>query len=184
MIGNPVAQAYADALFAIGQEDGSFDALQEELRTFSELLRSQDELRIFLQAPGIASKKKVEVAEAILEPDFSEIFRNFVSVLIEKRRVGQVEMIATVVAALSDQVSDILRGEIYSAVELSEEKLEEIRALVRKHTGKREVALATNVDPSLIAGLVIQYGDTRIDGSLKNRLDTVRHSLQSQGGLL
>ncbi|MDP2630569.1 MAG: F0F1 ATP synthase subunit delta [Candidatus Uhrbacteria bacterium] len=43
---------------------------------------------------------------------------------------------------------------------------------------KKDVEATVTEDPSLIAGAVVTFGDTRIDGSLKARLAQLEHLLQ------
>ena len=45
---------------------------------------------------------------------------------------------------------------------------------------RREVVLTTNVDESIIGGLVIQIGDRLLDGSTKARLDGLRNRLHTE----
>ena len=44
-----------------------------------------------------------------------------------------------------------------------------------KATGK-EVEVKVVVDPSVLGGVVAQVGDTVIDGSVRNRLDQLKHA--------
>jgi F-type H+-transporting ATPase subunit delta len=45
----------------------------------------------------------------------------------------------------------------------------------------RKVLLDTQVDPSVIGGLVVRIGDTLIDGSVRQNLDTLRKALLEGG---
>ena len=63
-----------------------------------------------------------------------------------------------------------------TAHELSESEASSIVATIEKASG-RTVEATRAVDPSLIGGLVLQIGSHRADGSIRGRLERLRHEL-------
>jgi F-type H+-transporting ATPase subunit delta len=183
VIVHPVAQVYAEALFRIGVEHRTRAQLQEELEMLCALLEEHPDLALFLEAPGLAPSRKVAAMERLLGPDFSELFRNFVCVLIEKRRSGLLPEIRQAFQELADGADHRLRATVTSAVPLAPDRLREVEEILRSRTGAQEVVLTTRVDPTLIGGMIIRHDDTRIDCSLRSRLATVRHRLASRHAL-
>ena len=68
-------------------------------------------------------------------------------------------------------------AEVTSAVPLDEAQLESVRGAVAAYAG-RPVQLSTNVDPSLIGGLVVRIGSRMIDASLKTKLQNLELSMR------
>ena len=72
-------------------------------------------------------------------------------------------------------------GEARSTIEGAPLTPDETRALtarLEQTTGGR-VSLETQVDPSLLGGLVVRVGDRLIDGSVRGRLERLRNRLIS-----
>ena len=69
-----------------------------------------------------------------------------------------------------------LAVEMTTAYELSEEEAKSIVATIEKASG-RTIEATRSVDPSLIGGIVLQIGSHRADGSVRGRLERLRHEL-------
>ncbi len=70
----------------------------------------------------------------------------------------------------------IERAKITTAVPLTDRDT----ILISRHLGEmvnRRVLLESKVDPSVIGGLVVRIGDTLIDGSVRQNLDTLQKAL-------
>ena len=61
---------------------------------------------------------------------------------------------------------------------LSDEQTAELKATLKASVGK-DVTLSTNVDPSLLGGLVVKIGSRMIDSSLKTRLANMKAAMAS-----
>ena len=53
-----------------------------------------------------------------------------------------------------------------------------LEAALGRATGK-QVEVKVVVDPSVVGGIVARVGDTVIDGSVRSRLDSLRHALRA-----
>jgi F-type H+-transporting ATPase subunit delta len=78
---------------------------------------------------------------------------------------------------------DVHRGrqqvEVTSAVPLSDQELERITRFASNLINK-EVVVSTQVDESILGGLVIQIGDQLMDGSTRSRLEELRKQIRSE----
>src|SRR5205823_6114992 len=90
---------YARALFEAAQEKGRLDAVREELDDLSAAVRDVDDLRALLENPEVDSRVKGDVlAEVTAGGD--DLVRNFVRLLAEKGRAGEIAEIAAELDAL------------------------------------------------------------------------------------
>ena len=62
---------------------------------------------------------------------------------------------------------------VTSAIELDPSVVESIGAEIEKKTGKT-IELTSEVDESIIGGLVLQVGNRVLDASIRNRLEKLR----------
>ena len=110
------------------------------------------------------------LVDVLLPPGEADpMFRQFVSVLAEGRRLEVLPEIAGLFDALRAEDEHVVKATITSASALSETELAKLRDALRKRFG-REVEVTAAVDASLIGGAVIDAGDVVIDGSLRTKL--------------
>jgi F-type H+-transporting ATPase subunit delta len=83
---------------------------------------------------------------------------------------------------LTDELANIIRADVASAIELPDETVEKIKASLSEQTGK-QVTVETTVDPSLIGGVVTKIGDLVLDGSVRTQLISLKESLQRGEGI-
>jgi F-type H+-transporting ATPase subunit delta len=170
-----VHRVYAEALLAAAKAQKAVEPIRNEYRDFVVGLAESEELRSFLRNPQIEARAKREALEQILS-GADERFLNFLRVLTEKGRIGEVEEMYKEWERLLAADERVLELELTTAVELSEKEAAEIVAQIEKASG-RKVEAATSVDPDLIGGIVIQTGSQRLDASVRHRLELLREEL-------
>jgi F-type H+-transporting ATPase subunit delta len=172
----PVAhRVYARALYDAAKDENRVDAVREELGDFVEAQRQVPELRELLRNPQLDQRLKASALEELLGGD-EQLVRNFLMLLTEKGRAGEIEEIARDFERIVAQEKGILDVELTTAVPLSEDEAGEVIAQIEKASG-RPVVAARRVDPDLIGGIVLQAGSLRLDASVRGRLDRLRNDL-------
>ena len=166
---------YARALFEAAREAGRVDEVAADLAALAAAMEEVPELRAFLRNPQIEPAGKASVLEQ-LTADGDELVRNFVRLAAEKGRAGELSEISTELDSLVAQAQNRLSVELTTAHELSETEASSIVATIEKASG-RTVEATRAVDPSLIGGIVLQIGSHRADGSVRGRLERLRHEL-------
>jgi F-type H+-transporting ATPase subunit delta len=166
---------YARALFEAAQDADRVDAVSDDLGTLASALGEVPELRAFLRNPQIEPEGKASVLEQ-LAADADELVRNFVRLVAEKGRAGELEEISSELDALVAQAQNRLSVELTTSYELSDQEAQSIVQTIEQASG-RTVEATRSVDPSLIGGIVLQIGSHRADGSVRGRLERLRHEL-------
>jgi F-type H+-transporting ATPase subunit delta len=167
---------YARALYEAAKEKNRLDAVREELGDFVEAQRQVPELRELLRNPQLDHRLKASALEELLGGE-EELVRNFLLLLAEKNRAGEIEEIAREFERLVAEEEGILGVELTTAVELSDEEARDVIEQIEKASG-RKVEATRNVDPDLIGGLVLQVGSLRLDASVRGRLNRLRRELK------
>ena len=166
---SPAEKEYAKALFMLARHTDKIEKIAEEFAAVVELVESNRQVKYFLLAPHLSTKKKHRLLKTAFEGRVDEHLFKFLQVLIDKRRQ---ELLAGIYKAYTDQVDQHFnRVEAFatSAVELTEKERDSLIAGLSKHLD-RSVLLRASVDPGLLGGLVCRIGDTVYDGSLRGRL--------------
>lgn len=166
---------YARALFEAAQEADRLGAVSADLAALAATLAEVPELRAFLRNPQIDPAGKAEVLQQI-SADADELVRNFVRLVAKKGRGGELAEMNTELEVLVARSQNRLAVELTTSYELSDTETRSIVAKIEKAAGRKVEATRT-VDPSLIGGLVLQIGSHRADGSVRGRLERLRHEL-------
>jgi F-type H+-transporting ATPase subunit delta len=172
----PVAhRVYARALYDAAKDENRVDAVREEIGDFVEAQRQVPELRELLRNPQLDQRLKASALEELLGGE-EKLVRNFLMLLTEKGRAGEIDEIARDFERIVAQEKGILDVELTTAVPLSEDEAGEVIAQIEKASG-RPVVATRRVDPDLIGGNVLQAGSLRLDASVRGRLDRLRNDL-------
>ncbi len=99
--------------------------------------------------------------------------RNFALLLLERGRISALPAIARAYKQLVDERLGRVQATVTSAQPLDPATAASVQRALEKRTGKR-VVITSNVDPSLIGGVVARVGDLVFDGSLKSKLEALR----------
>ena len=166
---------YARALFEAAQEADRVDGVAGDLAALASAMDEVPELRAFLRNPQIEPTGKAAVLEQ-LAADADELVRNFVRLAAAKGRAGEIPEISAELEALVARAQNRLAVELTTAHELSDDEATSIVQAIEKASG-RAVEATRTVDPGLIGGIVLQVGSHRADGSVRGRLERLRHEL-------
>jgi F-type H+-transporting ATPase subunit delta len=149
--------------------------VRAELQDLVNAIETVGELSALLDNPEIESHVKARMLDQVLG-GADELVRNFVRLVIEKGRAGEIRDIAVEFDALADEQQRILDVELTTAKELSDTEFGRIVGRIEQASG-RKVQATRAVDPDLIGGIVLQAGSMRLDASVRGRLERLRQTL-------
>lgn len=175
-----IADIYAGSLMDLAVQSQAVDAVAADLDLVASLLEQNPDFEAFLASPYFGEQAKREMIRKILTGRLQRLTLNFLFVMIDHNRgrflpdiLGRFRQLyrtyqgyqtveVTVATALSDPERDKLAKELAEAM-------------------NTKIDLNVRVDPALLGGIVIRYGDKMIDNSVKGRLGrTIRRLLTPQ----
>ena len=165
-----VDMTYGTALFEAATEQGKTEQIKEEAQTVLDIMDAEPDLKAFVNYPAISAEEKKKTLRNIFEGKICDELMNFLYVLIDKRRMGQLSRIIRVYDDLLNHEEGVAYGTVYSAVPLDEKRLAEIEEETSKLL-KENIKLTNEVDPSIIAGIKVLAEGKVIDASFRKRLD-------------
>jgi F-type H+-transporting ATPase subunit delta len=154
--------------------------VHDELGRLRDAVAEVEELRLLLENPEVDSRVKQDILARVAEGS-DECVVNFVKLLAEKGRAGELAEIVDEFDALVAAEQRVLDVELTTAQELSDKEFRRILEQIEKASG-RTVQAERKVDPDLIGGIVLQAGSLRLDASVRGRLERLRHDLTTTGG--
>jgi F-type H+-transporting ATPase subunit delta len=173
-----IARRYAQALNEQAAQAGVLEQVDADIELISTALADSRELRSFFDSPIISREKKGDVVRALFADRIQSVTMTFMGLLVDKRREALFPSVVSSFRDLRDVELGVTAVSVRTAYELSAEDRAALEAELRTLTGK-QVRLETNVDASIMGGIVIRVGDTVYDGSITNQLATLRERLQS-----
>jgi F-type H+-transporting ATPase subunit delta len=166
---------YAEALFQAAKAKGRLTKVHDELGEFTRAVHDVPELRDVLRNPQLDPRAKRDVIDE-LSTGADELVRNFLRLVADKGRAGELEEIQRELDRLVAREERHVNVELTTAVELSDDELRGIVSQIERASG-RTVDATTRVDPDLIGGVVLQVGTRRMDASVRGRLERLRRDL-------
>ena len=168
---------YAQAAFELAVERDELESWQVSLRKIADLTENQ-ELMALLESPKLPFPVKKDLLEEGLG-GINLLALNLACLLVSKGKLRSAEQISREYDRLLDAGHGIEHAEVTTALPLGDEDKERISSYLGK-AGYR-VIIDTQVDPSIIGGVKVKIGDRLIDGSIRNRLETLKRSLIKVG---
>jgi F-type H+-transporting ATPase subunit delta len=167
------ARRYAKAIFELAQQDKEIEEWARRIGRIRELF-SDDRVTAVLTNPTIATEAREQLI--IGAPGLDNEATNLARLLIESGRVDQAGAIEDEFQRLSDDAAGRVRAVATTAVELSTDIREDIRRDLSERL-KKDVRLSVVVDPRILGGLRLQFGDHVIDATVATRLEQLRRRL-------
>jgi F-type H+-transporting ATPase subunit delta len=149
--------------------------VHEALSDFAVAIEQTPELRGVLRNPQIESTVKASILADLAGGD-EPLFTNFLLLVAEKGRAGELDQIAHEFERLMAREERRLSVELTTARELTDDEAQAIVAQIEQAAG-RTVEASRSVDPDLIGGVVLQVGSYRADASVRGRLERLRQTL-------
>jgi F-type H+-transporting ATPase subunit delta len=149
--------------------------VHEALHDFAAALEQSPELRSVLRNPQLDPIAKAEILADIVGEE-EPLFKNFLLVVAEKGRAGELEEIAAEFERLIAREERRFTVKLTTARELSEDEANAIVAQIEKAAG-RTVEATRSVDPDIVGGIVLTAGSLRADASVRGRLERLRQEL-------
>ncbi len=171
-----IARSYAEALFELGARHGAHEGFGQAFHEVVALLEHEPRVRLFLESPKVELADKKAALQRALEGRVPPLFLNFLLVVIDKRRQRLLPEIAAEYDLLLDEASGRVHVQVTLAREVDERTEEDLRAELTRVLGKTVIA-HVHVNPKILGGLIIRYGDKVVDASLRRRLASLRRRL-------
>lgn len=167
---------YAEAIFQLGVEQDLLDQWAGDLALIDQVLQD-DEFRAFLKHAEVSLEQKIRAINTVFQ-EVNPLVRNMIALLVTRGLVDLVHDMQVGYGQLLDEYRGRQQVEVTSAVPLEDQERERISSYV-SNLIQKEVVVTTQVDESILGGVIIQIGDKLLDGSTRTRLEELRQQLRS-----
>lgn len=178
MRGQTVARNYAEALFELSQKHDGPELFGESLEMVARLLEEEPQVRIFLETPAVEASKKKTVLRSVFQERVPRPFLNFLLLTVDKRRQHLFREMARQYMGLLDEHLNRAHVEVTVARPLDDEGQALVTRELSRVLGKSVIA-QVRVKPEILGGLLVRYGDTIFDGSVRRQMERLRRKLMT-----
>ena len=174
LIGQRVAAIYGTAVFDAAVASGNLAEVIEQLASLVvDVLDPSPSFDNLLANPMVAAEDKLRLIQSVFSGRALPRVLSFLQILAKNARLGYLRSIIHYVHQLKNEKSNVRQVAATTAVPLSAE----LEQRLKESTGALldcRVELETDVDPSMIGGVILRIGDTVYDGSVAARLERLR----------
>jgi F-type H+-transporting ATPase subunit delta len=171
-----VSRRYAEAFVDYAEETIGLKRAIGETQALRDIIRDNPEFTKLLLAPELVVYEKFEFIDLVLKDYFSQELKQFLKLIIEKKRAAiLVNILDYLIANYSRE--EVIPVQLKSAYPLDAEATEKIESALERKLQKK-LQFSVGLDKNLLGGVCVQIGNTFIDGSLKGRLEELRSELK------
>ena len=164
------ANRYALALYELAKENLELESVEKNVIEFLTAYKTSEDLKNFIKNPTQSQSIQLEILDKIsAQMNLSKIIKNFLSVLIIKRRIFFINKIFLNFLSLASKQRGEIKASLVSSKNLTREELDTLNKELSQAMGT-PIAFDYKVDENLIGGMKMQIGSLMIDTSIKNKL--------------
>jgi F-type H+-transporting ATPase subunit delta len=171
-----ISNRYAEALMQQSVADNKLSVVADNMSVLSATCKSNKDLRNVLANPIINIQQKQNALLAIFA-GFDPLVLNFIRMVCSKNRENILADIADAFLNLYRSKQGIEKVTVQSAVQISEHDEQAIKQYIKQKTGAKEIELHSEINPDIIGGLVIKFGDNLLDTSIAAKLRKLKKEL-------
>lgn len=130
----------------------------------------------------ISAKKYAQILYSSLEKEpknKTEVLAGFAALLSQNNDLSKEKKIMDEFGKIWNREKGIVEAEVITSVQISKSALSNIKDVILKLSGAKEVSVLHKEEPEILGGAVIKFGDKIIDASLKTKLFELKQKISS-----
>ena len=171
-----IARNYAETLLELARRAGDLAGGGTMIGGVADAMEQNRTMRLFLESPRVSADDKSALLGKALGTSVPRNFLRYLQSLVSNRRQMLIPIIAAEYLTLVDEVE----GRLHARVTVAREASDAERAAIAKQLSTmfaKDVVPHITVDPAIMGGIVVNVGDTVLDGSVRKRLGTLRRRM-------
>lgn len=169
------SKEYARALYDLCKEENLTEEVLGELLVIDTVIKENKEYKNLLDTPAIPLKDRLSVIDEAFS-SCSLYVLNFIKLLSENKRFYEFSSVVSEFNKIYDKDNNIERVEAITCVPLSDSQTIKLKEKIEKIISKT-VRITNKVDEDILGGVVLKLSNTLYDGSVKNKLGTLKNLL-------
>lgn len=172
-----LARPYAKAAFEVALNAGNLETWSKMLNQVAVVIENEKVLAV-LSSPSLTGEQQAEIVINLCGDEINVQAQNFVSVLAENKRLELLPEIVDLFEILKANQEKTVEVDVLTAFPLADSTEQNIAKALKERL-QREVSIRSEVDKSLLGGMIIRAGDLVIDGSVRGKLGKLAEAMNS-----
>jgi len=170
------ARSYAEALFALAQEQGRVAEVEAHMGELAALWRREKPFADLMSSAAIDEDHRRESLRRAFTNRIDPLVLNLLLVLNDRNRSMILPEVCTAFRGVADERQNREQVFVTTAIPMSDVERSKLAAELQRLIGHIPV-LNERVDPAVLGGMVVQVGDRLVDRSIRLRLWRMRREL-------
>ena len=180
MLENQIGKRYAEALSGNIGDDSQLGVALKNLKDFGEVMKTENQLLRFFEHPSISTEKKRNVVEDLCSRlQIGDKIGSLLLLLNDRGKIIFLEKIIEYFEQVVDRRLNQIRVHVTSAHSLTDANVDRLKIALNKILEKT-ILIDTEVDESLIGGVIIRIGDQVADDTIRNRLRILKQTIEKE----
>ena len=177
MTDHRVSRRYAQALFSAAVNQNVVNAVEDDLNAIAGMLETNEEFRDFDIAPYTGREEKIRISEKLFSDRVTALTMQVIRLMLVKRREDAIIGVRDEFVILRRAQQGVIFAVVSSAYEIEPKQKKALLAKLEKTLGKT-VEAEFKLEPQLVGGIKVAYGNYVLDGSIRGTLSNLRDKLR------
>ncbi|HLF63064.1 MAG TPA: ATP synthase F1 subunit delta [Saprospiraceae bacterium] len=165
---------YAKSLIDLAIEQDKLERVKEDVEYFHQAAQVRD-LRLLLKSPIVHTSTKRKIFGKLFTEHFDLLSNAFLDIILRKGRESYLAEIAQAFLEQYREIKKISNVKLTTATSVTAERLEEIKQKIRASgVTFPNVEINTHIDPAILGGFILEFGDKLYDASVAHQLEQLR----------
>ncbi|MHB0938067.1 MAG: ATP synthase F1 subunit delta [Armatimonadota bacterium] len=178
MLARRIASRYAEALFDLAQQQGKTEEWEAQLGALAAVFAATPDLHTVLTHPEVTLQRKGEILHDAFGSKVAPEIIGLLSLLLQRSHEPDIATIHDVFRELWNAARQVLPVTVTTAVPMSDGQQQVLAETLAQRLGST-VQLHPQVDPEIIAGMIVQMGDRVIDASALSTLGALKEAMKN-----
>ena len=169
-----ISVRYSKALLELAKEKSLLSKIEGDFLLLEKLLENSD-VQHLIKTSNLPVKTQSSSFNKILKKmNVQKLTSNFILVLIKNRKINFLNEIIKSFFFHVEKENGVLNVDVITATKLDLNGEKTITKSINKITSNKKIILNKILDKSIIGGLIIKFGSTMIDNSIKTKLNQLK----------
>ena len=171
-------KVYGQALYALAVEEGSAEEILHQLQVLQASFRDEPNFLRLMSVANVAVAERCQILDRCFRDSLHIYVLNMLKLMTEKSVIRDYSACLQAYTQQYNADHNILPVTATTAVALTQDQVARLTQKLSAITGK-QAQLQNRVDPDYLGGVRLDYDGKCVDGSVRNRLETIRKQLQN-----
>ena len=164
---------YGQSLYDLAAEEGLSEEILKQMEVVEKIFGENPDYITLLLEPSIPRRERLGLLEEAFKDQLHPYLQNFLMILLENNLLRGFGSCCRTYRGSYYKDHGIAEATVTSAVALTDEQSDSLKAKLEKISGKR-ILLRQKVDSSVLGGLRVEIEGKLLDGTVMGRLTDLR----------